>query len=95
MIKKIFIEDISTKQIKELDISMRITVKQLKKEIEKLFKLNYSLEDYALRVRNNGMAFTKLISECDENKTLFELHFRSECHVIFGKPTNKGAVQAI
>ena len=90
MIKKIFIEDISTEQIKELEISMMITVKQLKKEIEKLFKLNYSLEDYALRVRNNGMGLGKLISEYDENKTLFELHFRSECLVIFGKPTNKG-----
>ena len=91
MIKKIFIEDISREQIKELEISMRITVKQLKKEIEKLFKLNYSLEHYALRVRNNGRAL-KLISECDENMTLFELHFRPECHVIFGKPTNYGVV---
>ena len=88
-IKKIFIEDISTEQIKELEISMNITVKQLKKLIEKLFKLNYSLNDYPLRVRNNGIHFGKLILREDENKTLFELHFKSECIVIIGKEINR------
>ena len=32
-IKKIYIQDVSTEEIKELEISMGITVKQLKKEI--------------------------------------------------------------
>ena len=84
-IKKIYIKDLSTEEIKELEISMGITVKQLKKEIEKLFKLNYSLDDYKLRVKNDGMHSVKIICEDDENKTLFENHFRSECLVIFGR----------
>ena len=79
-----------TNEIKELEISMGITVKQLKKEIEKLFKLNYSLDNYSLRVKYNGMHAGKLIQENDENKTLFENHFHSECYVIFGKEKNIG-----
>ena len=84
-IKKIYIHDVSTEEIKELEISMGITVKQLKKEIEKLFKLNYSLDDCSLRVKNNAMNSGYIIYEDDENKTLFENHFRSESLVIFGK----------
>ena len=32
----------------------------------------------------------KLIQEDDENKTLFENHFKSECIVQFGKEKNRG-----
>ena len=89
-IKKIYIKDLFTEEIKELEISMGITVKQLKKEIEKLFKLNYSLDEYTLRVQNDGMPFFKIICEDDENKTLFQNRFHSECFVIFGRENLKG-----
>lgn len=90
-IKQIYIQNIANNNdTKPLNIGMNKTVKELKKEIEKLFQLNYSLDEYALRVKTNGMNAGKLIQEADENKTLFENHFKLECLVIFGKEKNRG-----
>lgn len=90
-IKQIYIQNIANNNdTRPLSIGMNKTVKQLKKEIEKLFNLNYSLDEYALRVKTNGMNAGKLIQETDENKTLFENHFKLECLVIFGKEKNRG-----
>ena len=90
-IKQIYITNIANNNdTKPLNIGMNKTVKELKKEIEKLFCLNYSLDEYALRVKTNGMNAGKLIQEADENKTLFENHFKLECQVIFGKEKNRG-----
>ena len=69
---------------------MNKTVKQLKKEIEKLFGLNYSLDEYALRVKTGTMNAGFLIQEADEDKTLFENHFKLQCVVIFGKEKRTG-----
>ena len=66
------------------------TVKQLKKEIEKLFNLNYYLDDNNLRVKLPGRRTGKIIQEYDENKTLFYHHFKLESCVYFGKEENRG-----
>lgn len=93
-IKQIYIQNIANNNdTRPLSIGMDKTVKQLKKEIEKLFGLNYSLDEYALRVKTGGMIAGKLIQEADEDKTLFENHFKLECVVIFGKEKNRGGVQ--
>lgn len=93
-IKQIYIQNIANNNdTRPLSIGMNKTVKQLKKEIEKLFGLNYSLDEYALRVKTEGMNAGKLIQEADEDKTLFENHFKRECVVIFGKEKNRGGVQ--
>lgn len=90
-VKEIYIQNIANgNDTKSLQIAMNKTVKDLKKEIEKLFCLNYSLDEYALRVKTNGMNAGKLIQEADENKTLFENHFKLQCLVIFGKEKNRG-----
>lgn len=90
-IKQIYITNIANNyDTKPLNIGMNKTVKELKKEIEKLFNLNYSLDEYSLRVKTNGMNAGKLIQENDENKTLFENHFKLECQVFFGKEKNRG-----
>jgi len=90
-VKEIYIQNIANNNdTRPLSIGMNKTVKQLKKEIEKLFNLNYSLDEYALRVKTNGMNAGKLIQEEDENKTLFENHFKLQCLVIFGKEKNRG-----
>jgi len=91
-VKGIFINYIVTNDTRSLNIGMNKTVKELKKEIEKLFNLNYSLDEYALRVKYGGMNLGKLIQEQDENKTLFENHFKSECIVSFGKEKNRGGL---
>lgn len=83
--KEIYIQKVTNDDIKPLKISMNRTVKELKKEIEKLFKLSYSLDEYALRVKGNGMSSGKLIYEQDENKTLFANGFTLQCYVLFGK----------
>ncbi len=89
--KEIYIQNIANNNdTKPLNICMKKTVKDLKKEIEKLFKLNYSLDEYALRVKTNGMIAGKLIQEDDEEKTLYENHFKTQCVVIFGKEKNRG-----
>ena len=89
--KEIYIQNIANNDdTRPLEIKMDKTIKELKKEIEKLFSLNYSLDEYALRVKTNGMNAGKLIQEDDENKTLFQNHFKSQCIVIFGKEKNRG-----
>jgi hypothetical protein len=89
-VKEIFIQNVANSDTRALEIGMNKTVKQLKKEIEKLFSLSYSLDEYALRMKINGMNAGKLIQEDDENKTLFENHFKSQCIVQFGKEKNRG-----
>ena len=95
-IKEIYIQNqADNDNTKPLQISMSKTIKELKKEIEKLFGLKYSLNDFALRVKISGSKNGKLIQEEDENKTLFEHHFKSECTVIFGKEKNSGGFNYI
>ena len=89
-IKEIFIRNLTTDEVRPLKISMSKTVKELKKEIEKLFNLDYSLDDDRIRVANNGMCSGKRIQEENEDKTLFENHFSIHCVVIFGKEKNRG-----
>jgi hypothetical protein len=91
-VKEIFIQNVATDDTRPLQIGMDKTVKQLKKEIEKLFNLNYSLDEYSLRVQTNGMNAGKLIQEKDESKTLFENHFKLQCIVKFGKEKNRGGI---
>lgn len=91
-VKEIFIQNIANDDTRPLQIGMDKTVKQLKKEIEKLFNLDYSLDEYSLRVQTNGMNAGKLIQEKDENKTLFENYFKSQCIVKFGKEKNRGGI---
>lgn len=92
-VKEIYIQNIANNNdTRPLKIGMNKTVKDLKKEIEKLFGLNYSLDEYALRVKTNGMNAGKLIQEADESKTLFENHFKLQCIVIFGKEKNRGGL---
>jgi len=92
-VKEIYIQNIANNNdTKSLKIRMNKTVKDLKKEIEKLFGLNYSLDEYALRVKTNGMNAGKLIQQADESKTLFENHFKYQCIVIFGKEKNRGGL---
>jgi hypothetical protein len=88
--KLIYIENIRNGEVKPLEIEMSKTVKELKKIIEKLFNLNYCLDDSPLRVKAGGMNNGFLIQEKDENKTLFENHFTRECLVLFGKEKNRG-----
>ena len=87
-IKMIYIQNLINRDIRQLNIEMSKTVKDLKKEIEKLFHLNYSLDNFPLGLKTHGRE--RLIKEEDENKTLFENHFTSECVVIFGKEKNTG-----
>ena len=85
----IFIINIATNDKRSLEIGKDKTVKELKKEIEELFNLDYSLDEQSIRVKYAGMKIGKLIQEQDENKTLFENHFKSECIVSFGREKNK------
>ena len=91
--KEIYIKNIANNDdTRPLSIGLNKTVKQLKKEIEKLFGLNYSLNDHSLRVKVPGMDGGFLIQEADEDKTLFENHFKSYCIVMFGREKNRGGV---
>ena len=91
--KVIYIKNIANNNdTRPLSIGLNKTVKQLKKEIEKLFGLNYSLDEHGLRVQVSGMEGGFLIQEADEDKTLFENHFKSNCVVLFGKDKNRGGV---
>lgn len=93
-IKEIYIQNIANNNdTRALSIAMNKTVKDLKKEIEKLFNLNYSLDEYALRVKTNGMNAGILIQEENENKTLFENKFKLQCTVVFGKEKNRGGLK--
>jgi hypothetical protein len=66
------------------------TVKQLKKEIEKLFNLNYSLNDIAIQYKNPYMKSPKTISEDSENKRLSEIPIKTDAFIYFGKEKNQG-----
>ena len=72
-----------TGEERTLDIGIDKTVKQLKKEIEKLFNLNYSLDSHNLRVKFPYARVPKLIH--GENETLFFHRFKSESHVYWGR----------
>ena len=90
-VKEIYIQNqANDDDTRPLKIGMNKTVKDLKKEIEKLFNLNYSLEGHMLRVKINGKPDSKPIDPKDEDKTLFENHFKSECIVLFGEEKNEG-----
>lgn len=84
----IYVNYINTNDTKSLIVGMNKTVKELKKEIEVLFNLSYSLDEIFLRVKRPGMLTGKLIFE--EDKTLFENHFKPECLVVFGKEKLRG-----
>ncbi len=89
-IKQIFIHNVETNDTRTLDIGMDKTVKQLKKEIEKLFNLNYTLDEYCLIVVHPHHKAGIPIREEFENKTLFENHFKIGSLIKFGKVKNKG-----
>ena len=84
-LKEIYAHNNLTEEEKPILIRMDKTVKDLKKEIEKVFKLNYSLDEIPLKVKNSGQKAPKPILEEEENKTLFQIHIKSECIVFFGR----------
>ena len=65
------------------------TVKQLKKEIEKLFNLNYSLDSNNLLVKSPEGRNARPIH--GENETLFFHHFKSESHIYCGREELRGS----
>lgn len=90
-VKEIYIQnEANDDDTKPLRIGMNKTVKDLKREIEKLFNLNYSLDGHKLRVKINGKPASKPIDEKDEDKTLYENRFKNECIVLFGSEKNEG-----
>ena len=90
--KEIFIENVTTEDTRPLNIAMKKTVKDLKKEIEKLFGLDYSLDAYSLRVQTSSITGQKLIPPEDETKSLLDNGFTSRCIVFFGKDINLGGI---
>ena len=84
-VKNIYVQNIEDEDTRPIKIAMNKTVKDLKKEIEKLFNLSYTLDDCQIRYKNNGMNCFKIIFEEKENKTLFENQLTSDSLVIFGK----------
>ena len=83
-VKEIFIQNVTNGDKRSLNIVMKKTVKDLKKEIEKLFGLDYSLDDYSLRVQTSSITGQKLIPPEDETKSLFDNGFTTRCIVFFG-----------
>ena len=89
-VKEIYIQnEANDEDTRPLRIGMNKTVKDLKREIEKLFNLNYSLDGHKLRVKINGKRASKLIDEKDEDKTLYENCFKNGCIVLFGAEKNE------
>ena len=82
----IYIANVFNNDTRSLNLSSGKTVKKLKKEIEILFNLNYSLDEYTLRLKIPSWKTGKIIKEENENKTLFENHFKNESEVFFGRP---------
>ena len=82
--KDIFIQNVTNGDKRSLNIIMKKTVKDLKKEIEKLFGLDYSLDAYSLRVQTSSITGEKLIPPEDETKSLFDNGFTARCIVFFG-----------
>ena len=83
-VKEIFIQNVTNGDKRSLNIIMKKTVKDLKKEIEKLFGLDYSLDAYSLRVQTSSITGEKLIPPEDETKSLFDNGFTARCIVFFG-----------
>ena len=83
-VKEIFIQNVTNGDKRSLNIVMKKTVKDLKKEIEKLFGLDYSLDAYSLRVQTSSITGEKLIPPEDETKSLFDNGFTTRCIVFFG-----------
>ena len=89
-VKEIYIQnEANDEDTRPLRIGMNKTVKDLKREIEKLFNLNYSLDGHKLRVKINGIPASKPIDAKDEDKTLYENRFKNECIVLFGAEKTK------
>ena len=90
-VKDIYVQDIADEEdIRPLKIAMNRTVKDLKKEIEKLFNLSYTLDNHQLKYKNNGMTSFVSIHEQDESKSLYDNHLTSDSLVAFGKELNEG-----
>ena len=93
--KLIRIQNIITEIEKELKISNRKTIKQLKSEIIKLFNLNYDLNNQDLRMQKPGWSSPKIITKEMENDTLFKLHIVNETIFFFGQQQNEGGSKII
>lgn len=93
-LKQIIVTNIITRDNRPLFISMDKTVKELKKEIEKLFKLNYSLSDITLQYKNSYMRTPKTINEDLENKKLLDIPIKTDAIVYFGKEQNRGGFKS-
>ena len=90
-VKEIYIQRLGDEDYMPLKIAMNKTVKDLKREIEKLYNLNYSLDDHGIKVRSNGMkGGSRPIEQSDEGKSLFDNKFTSGCTVSFGEDKNEG-----
>ena len=78
----LYIHYIFTGEERTLDIGIDKTVKQLKKEIEKLFNLNYSLDSENLIVKSlRGRNSRPILGE---NETLFFHRLKSGSYVYWG-----------
>ena len=91
--KQIIITNIINNDVKSLKIIMNKTVKELKKEIESLFGLNYSLNEINIQYKNPYMKTPRTISEQNETKKLYELKFVSDTMIYFGKEKNRGGLK--
>lgn len=91
--KEIIITNIINNDVKSLKIMMNKTVKELKKEIESLFGLNYSLNEINIQYKNPYMKTPRTISEQNETKKLCELKFVSDTMIYFGKEKNRGGLK--
>ena len=89
-VKEIFIQNVTNGDKRSLNIVMKKTVKDLKKEIEKLFGLDSSLDNISLSVQTSSITGLKLIPPEDETKSLFDNGFTPICEVFFGKDQNIG-----
>ena len=89
-VKEIFIQNVTNGDKRSLNIIMKKTVKDLKKEIEKLFGLDSSLDDISLRVQTSSINGQTLIPPKDEQKSLFDNGFTPICEVFFGKDESVG-----
>ena len=90
-VKEIYIQRLGDEDYIPLKIAMNKTVKDLKREIEKLYNLNYSLDDHGIKVCSNGMkGGFRPIEQSDEGKSLFDNKFTSGCTVSFGDEKNEG-----
>lgn len=90
-VKTLYIERIDFDDTRELRTAMNISVNELKRKIENLYGLDYnSLDRIELRVQYGGMSAPKLITQDDEEKSLFENHIPSYAKIKFGLEENRG-----